>query len=94
MKTKMYSIYDTIAEVFNKPFAHLNNASAIRDFKQAMHDNPNKNDYSVYLIAEFSDSNGEITAITPQKIITGFDIQTPDSLVNEPTPTFLKKQAN
>lgn len=90
----MYSIYDTIAEVFNKPFSHLNNGSAIRDFTQALHDNPNKNDYALYLIGHYNDANGELTPVTAQKIITGFDLKTPDSLVNDPTPSLLKKQAN
>lgn len=71
----MFSIYDVVAEVFNKPFTELNAASAIRAFTGAMKDNENRNDYQLIHIGEFDELNGTITPNNPVKIFTGFDIK-------------------
>lgn len=76
-KLQMFSVYDTVAQVFNKPVFDLNNASAIRGFTMGLQDNSNKTDYELYRIGEFDDSNGTFTPEqAPVKIYTGFDITT------------------
>ena len=77
MKTIMYSIYDTIAEVFNKPFTDHNDASASRSFTQSFlsQEKSNKEDYVLYRIAEYNDSTGEISPCLPMKVMSGFDIK-------------------
>jgi hypothetical protein len=79
MKMNMYSVYDSVAEVFNKPFTEHNNASAIRVFRQALKDNPNKEDYGLYHIGTFLDSNGTLLGEKVQKVITGFDLKEDDN---------------
>jgi hypothetical protein len=58
MKTNLYSIYDSIAEVFNKPFAENTDGSAVRAFKQALAENPNKKDYLLHHVGEWDDNKG------------------------------------
>ncbi len=76
MKLSMYSIYDTIAEVFNKPFTSHNDNDAMRAFTQSLQKaDSNKDDYVLYRVADWNDSSGELTAILPFKVMTGFDIK-------------------
>jgi hypothetical protein len=74
-KQQMYTIRDNVAELFNKPFFAVNNATAIRSFASAMQKEPHKNDYALYRVGEFNEDNGEVTPEPPQKIYTGFDIK-------------------
>jgi hypothetical protein len=91
MKQSIYSIFDTVAEMFNKPFAHHNDGTAVRDFDQGMSDNPNKNDFVLYKIGEFTDHDGAIAPVSaPIKIKTGFEVGNE----NTETPAALKKQAS
>ena len=77
MKIVMYTIYDTVAEVFNKPFTAHNNADASRAFTQSFGDGgqSNKDDYVLYRIGEYNDATGEITPCLPLKVLSGFDIK-------------------
>jgi hypothetical protein len=75
MKQSLYSIYDTVAELFNKPFTEINDATAMRAFTEMASKQPHKNDYALYKLADFIDHNGEIAPCEPQKIMTGFDVQ-------------------
>ena len=77
MKMMMYSIYDTVAEVFNKPFMDHNDASACRAFDAAFvsGEKGNKDDYVLYRVGEFNDGSGELTPCLPSKVRTGFDIK-------------------
>jgi hypothetical protein len=76
MKLELYSIYDTIADVFNKPFAAHNDADAIRAFTQSFEqgNKANKNDYVLYSLGSYNDGNGEIKPVVPLKVFSGFDI--------------------
>lgn len=74
MKLFLYSIYDKVACVFNKPFTELNNQTAIRSFDQSLKDNPHIKDYELYKLAEYSDHNGEIDPVPIAKIRTGLDL--------------------
>lgn len=74
MKSCVYSIFDNIASVFNKPFIEFNNDSAVRAFRNALNDNINKNDFVLYHLGTFDDSNGTIVPNNPSKVISGFDL--------------------
>ncbi|AXL14467.1 nonstructural protein [Microviridae sp.] len=90
MKLNIYSIFDTVAEVFNKPFTDINNATAIRSFTQSVLDQPHKNDYVLYNMGEFDDNSGHIQPNkTPTKILSGFDVKNE----NQEIPEMLKQQA-
>jgi len=58
MITNLYSIYDSIAEVFNKPFGETTNASAKRAYRQALADNPNAKDYLLFHVGQWDDNKG------------------------------------
>lgn len=90
MKLNLYSIFDTVAQVFHKPFTEVNNDTAIRVFTHSIKDNESKNDYVLYYLGEFLDHNGEIIPIkAPLKCLSGFDI----TLKESETPESLKQQA-
>ena len=75
MKLSMYSIYDTIAEVFNKPFTSHNDADASRAFTQSLENNEaTKEDYVLYRVADWNDATGEIIGCIPMKVMSGFDL--------------------
>lgn len=69
MKNHMFSIYDSIAEVFNKPFAEVNEAAALRAFTQALTESPHKLDYMLFHIGEYNDNTGILTSYTVPKRI-------------------------
>jgi hypothetical protein len=75
MKTKLYSIRDNIAEVFNKPFTEFNDASATRAFINSAKENPNIKDYSLYLLGEFDDNGGHIIPVEPVRVYSGTEIK-------------------
>lgn len=75
MKTSLYSVYDTVAQVFNKPFTELNDSTAIRVFSQGVESDRNKDDYVLYKLATFTDHDGIIDPITPIRIIQGLEVK-------------------
>ena len=89
MKMSMFAIYDTVAEVFNKPFTDHNEGSASRAFTQSLleHDAKNKNDYVLYKVGEWNDASGEITPQAPMKVISGFDISREGQIKTEELKT-------
>lgn len=81
MKTNIYSIFDTVAGIFNAPFTQINNATAIRAFTNSVHDSPNKDDYVLYKLAQLDDNNGDIEKLpNPEKILTGLEVKIPENL--------------
>lgn len=89
MKMSLYSVYDNVAKIFNKPFTEINDGTAIRVFIQSLQDNPNRNDYTLYHIADLFDHNGSIQPVEPNKIYTGFDVHD----LEEKQPAALTNQA-
>lgn len=84
MNTNLYSAFDSVAEVFHRPFTEVNDKTAIRAFSSSLEDNKNKNDYTLYKIGTFDDNNGNIEKTkTPIKILTGFEIKTVSSISPE-----------
>lgn len=75
----IYSVFDSVAEVFNKPFTDINDATAIRAFVEGVKDNPHKNDYQLFYLGEFHDSNGDIIPVKNLKrIYSGHSIKQGD----------------
>ena len=89
MKLSIYSIYDSVAEVFNKPFTSINNATAEREFVQSVKEQPHKNDYILYYLGDFNDANGQIVQKDPVRLLGGIDIK----MEAETVPEGLKVQA-
>jgi len=74
MITNVYSIRDSLAEIYNKPFTEINNATAIRAFSQSMQQTKNKEDYVLYHIGTFDDNAGSFTVNDPVKIFSGSEV--------------------
>ncbi len=74
MKLHLYSIYDKIACIFNKPFTEVNNGSAIRSFDQSIQENLNIKDYELYVVAVMDDNNGEVDGVKVECIRKGLDL--------------------
>lgn len=72
MKSRMYSVYDSKALVYNSPFLAPTHQAAMRMISDVVAD-PNTslgrhpNDYVLYCIAEFDDGNGIVSAIDPRE---------------------------
>lgn len=91
MKQNLYSVFDTIAQVFKQVITSHNDGTAQRDFCEAFKDHPHKNDYTLYRIGEFTDHDGVIKSLeNPIKIQSGFEI----GKENTEVPESLKEQAS
>lgn len=89
MKLRVYSIYDSVAQVFNRPFTEINDGTAIRSFNQNAASQPHKNDYTLFRLGEFVDHSGMlIPEKAPVKVITGFEVEAQPEL-----PNMLREQA-
>jgi hypothetical protein len=80
MKMSMFSIYDSVAEMFHYPFKAHNGADARRAFEQSMLEQKmpkdRMTDYTLYHVADWNDSDGMVTPLkVPLKICSGFDIK-------------------
>lgn len=69
---KIFSIYDTKAEVYSKPFYELTIGSALRNFSDAANDpstqfHKHPGDFSLFLLGEYDDNTGEIIDKSPSQ---------------------------
>jgi len=81
MKTSIYTIYDTVAKIYNKPFylpnADGNHALALRTASDLANDPSsecfkNPTDYSMWYIGEFDDQDATIDTISPAELVCRF----------------------
>jgi hypothetical protein len=71
----MYSIYDSVSEIFNKPFPAHNDADATRAFDDSLMESKRKNEYVLYYLGDFNDTTGQINkAQEPVKVKSGFEV--------------------
>lgn len=91
MKLLMFSIYDKVAAIFNRPYVGVNIATGVRAFEQSLKDNPSPEDYDLYIIAEYDDQNGEMDPQTVERIRSGLDVKA--GLATELIETF-KSEVN
>ena len=75
MKRPMYSVYDSVAEIFNKPFPAHNDADAIRVFEKSIEESGFEKerctDYSLFRIGVFDDNVGEFLPEKALKVSQG-----------------------
>jgi hypothetical protein len=74
VKKRMYSLYDAKTEVYNRPFACINDADAIRSFSRLLTDRDTmpgqfREDFSLFHIGFFDDAEGCMGADGPPRII-------------------------
>lgn len=78
MLINVFSVYDSKACFFGQPFFDQHEASAIRNFSDAVNDASNPNnmwnkhpeDFSLFQIGSFHNETGELVPIHPKNLIT------------------------
>ena len=80
MKTEMYVIYDQKAKIYNKPFHQINESVAIRTVADLVNDansdsSRHPEDYILFRVATYDDSNAEIQTFTPELICKFHEIK-------------------
>lgn len=73
MKTKMYSVYDSVAQFFEKPVTARAEGEILRSAKNIANDEKhpigqNPQDYFLYEIGTYDDSNAIIEQSEPKRI--------------------------
>lgn len=88
MKMNVYSVFDSKLASFGRPWYEMTDASAIRVFQDAVNDSSNPNnqwykhpeDFSLYSIGEFDDSDGKLVSNLPLSLVTASAIYKPSKL--------------
>lgn len=84
MILKIFAAYDRAAAAYLQPFFAPTTGLAIRSFHDAVNDsnhqfNKHADDYTLYLLGEFNDSDGSFTCPRePEKIISAADTRYKD----------------
>lgn len=81
MKFYVLSVRDRAADVFGQPFVSVNIDASIRSFADEVN-NPNSStgfsrhpdDYDLYLLGEYVDSDGSFQTHSPKQIAIGKDL--------------------
>ena len=64
MIVKVFSVFDSVAQVFSPPFFQVNEATAIRGFRQGIQQGTNQQaepqDLSLYVLGDYNDNTGEL----------------------------------
>lgn len=73
---KIYTVYDTVADIYSQPFYLKNNEIAKREIKNLVNDNSQPNlfntnieDKILYLIGEFDENKAIITPLEHERVI-------------------------
>lgn len=71
----MFVIYDNVAELYSSPFFNVRQEAAIRDVLRAALSDESEifhapKDYDLYLIGEYDDETGIVTANAEKEFIT------------------------
>lgn len=77
---KVYALRDVRTEAFHRPMFLQNDAVLDRSIRDAMEDEHNllcthPEDYQVYRLGEFDDSNGKLAAIPPEHMFNVIDLR-------------------
>lgn len=86
MITKIYSILDTVAQVYSQPFYMINDGMAIRAFSNEANDEKSNvckypEQFQLMLIGELNDKTAEIKSIQPKTIGLAVEFKHPDDNV-------------
>lgn len=73
MILSVYSLHDTVARSFNKPFVQVNDAVAVRSLKDAMRNDKtlldNAGDYVLHLVGQWNDDTGVLSEHAPSIVV-------------------------
>jgi len=84
MQIKMFSIYDSVAEVYNRPFFLPNKNVALRQFANMCSDpdsqvSLNPTDYTLFELGTWDDSNCKLTKLKQTSLGNGVQFQNTDT---------------
>lgn len=63
MNTRLYVVYDTVADEFSPPFEAKNHAVAQRKFEDLIKDFKYRSDYELYCVAALQNRSGHPSAL-------------------------------
>jgi len=77
MITEIYTIYDSVAQVHNKPFHQTNRNVALRTVSDLANDaqnetSKNPNHYSMFYLGKYDDSNGTFELLPAAEHVVNF----------------------
>lgn len=80
MKTIMCSIYDKATEAYMRPFTALSVGQAVRMFEDDTQNtespiNKHPEDYTLFQIGTFNDSNGELETMVPKPLRNAHEVK-------------------
>lgn len=86
MILEMYSVFDSVALAYNQPFFTANDGMAVRIFSDNVNSvdsviNKHPEEYSLYRVGKYDDSNGAIEPCDPELIITANIVKNPPDSV-------------
>lgn len=98
MILKCFAVLDSKAGFFGQPFFDQNEASAIRNFSDAVKDSSNPNnlwhkhpeDFSLFYIGDYDNADGSFTLVPPRSLITASAISSLQNGTSD-LPLFQKK---
>ena len=84
MKLQLYSVRDTVAELFHAPRHMHNHAVAVRNFTEWLDQDDGGHvhleDYNLYYVGEFDDETGIFTALDePELVMLGINAKLPET---------------
>lgn len=76
METKIYAIYDSVANAYMQPMYFTNDGMALRTVQQQVNNNKdsflhkNPQDFTLYQLGEYLDDSGSLVPLeTPRKVV-------------------------
>jgi len=82
MRYKVFSIRDRAADLYGRPFYSNTVGSAIRSFSDEINRvsqdnqlNQHPDDFDLYYLGEFDDSNGSFETVNPEMVGIGKDLK-------------------
>lgn len=96
---KAYSIYDKVANAYNKPFYCLNDGMAIRIFSEVVNDGKSEicshpEDYSLFYVGDFSEQTGviEVAKDCPVRVMFATELVNADRSIKNEDIDYLSAQ--
>lgn len=79
MLHKIYSIFDSAAAMYQRPFTAKSHGEVTRSFQDVCLDADHEigkhpEDYTLYTLGTFNDGTGEIVGFPPEKIATALEL--------------------
>jgi len=87
MLLNIYSIFDTAAAIYQRPFTAKSHGEVTRSFKDVCTDADHEigkhpEDYTLFCLGTFNDGTGEVTGFGPEKVATALELVAATRQVN------------